>query len=94
MFKIASISLLAAAALVPATVAAHAPAARLTMAQARAIALKAAPGKVVDAEYEKEAGSWRYSFDIRQGKRIHEIGVNANTGKIVENKFEGLKDKD
>jgi len=32
-------------------------------------------------EYEKEGGGWRYSFDIRQGKRIHEIGVDANTGK-------------
>lgn len=58
------------------------------MGQARAIALKAAPGKVIDAEYEKEAGAWRYSFDIMQGKRIHEIGVNANTGKIVEDKYE------
>ena len=73
---------------------AKAPPARLTMAQARAIALKAAPGTVKDAEYEKEGGAWRYSFDIRQGARIHEIGVNANTGAIVENKFEGLKDKD
>jgi uncharacterized membrane protein YkoI len=84
------------AALVPATGAAAArpPHARITMARARAIALKAAPGKVVDAEYEKEAGAWRYSFDIRQGKRIHEIGVSAMTGKIVEDKFEGVKDKD
>jgi uncharacterized membrane protein YkoI len=49
---------------------------------------------VIDAEFEKEAGAWRYSFDIRQGKRIHEIGVAANTGKVIENKFEGLKDKD
>ena len=72
----------------------HPPAARLSMAQARGIALKVAPGKVVDAEYEKEAGAWRYSFDIRQGKRIHEIGVAADSGKIVEDKYEGLKDKD
>ena len=64
------------------------------MAQARAIALRIAPGKIVDAEYEKEAGGWRYSFDIRQGNRIHEIGVNANNGRIVENKYEGLNDKD
>ena len=75
-------------------VSAHVPKARLTMAQARTIALKIAPGKIQDAEYEKEGGGWRYSFDIRQGKRIHEIGVNANTGRIVENKFEGLNDKD
>ncbi|MEO9131106.1 MAG: PepSY domain-containing protein [Sphingomonas sp.] len=74
--------------------AAPAPHAKLTMAQARAIALKIAPGKIADAEYEKEGGGWRYSFDIRQGKRIHEIGVDANSGRVVEDKFEGLHDKD
>lgn len=76
------------------TVAAHPPHARITMAHARGIALQRSPGKVVDAEYEKEGGAWRYSFDIRQGKRIHEIGVSAITGKIVEDKFEGTHDRD
>ena len=94
MFKVASIAVAAITLAIPAAHAAPAPKAKLSMGQARAIALKEAPGKVIDAEYEKEAGAWRYSFDIRQGKRIHEIGVNANTGKIVENKYEGLKDKD
>ncbi|HEU4961884.1 MAG TPA: PepSY domain-containing protein [Sphingomonas sp.] len=70
------------------------PPARLTKAQAEAIALKAAPGKAVEAEYEKENGAWRYSFDIRQGNRIHEIGVDPNTGKIIENSYEGSHDKD
>ena len=78
----------------PVAAATHPPKAKITMAQARGIALRAAPGKIADAEYEKEAGAWRYSFDIRQGRRIHEIGVDANTGRIVENKFEGLHDKD
>ena len=71
-----------------------ATAARIGMAHARAIALKAAPGKIVDAEYEKEGGAWRYSFDIRQGARIHEIGVDAFTGRIVEDKFEALTSRD
>lgn len=71
-----------------------APAAKLTKAQALAIALKIAPGKVKDAEYEKEGAGWRYSFDIVQGNRIHEIGIDANTGKVVENKYEGLNSKD
>jgi uncharacterized membrane protein YkoI len=89
-------SLAAALAIAGTGAIAHSPAphAKLSMAQARAIALKRAPGKVADAEYEKEGGGWRYSFDIRQGKRIHEIGVDANSGRIVEDKFEGLKDKD
>lgn len=70
------------------------PPAKLTMAQARAIALKAAPGKIVESDYEKEKGAWRYSFDIRQGKRIHEIGIDANNGKIVESSYETAGDKD
>lgn len=71
-----------------AAIAARTPNARISMPQARAIALRAAPGQVVKAEYRNEGG-WRYSFDIRQGRRIHEIGVNAMTGRIVENRFEG-----
>lgn len=70
------------------------PAAKLSMAQARAIALKKAPGRVVESDYENEKGGWRYSFDIRQGQRIHEIGVDANSGRIVEDAFESAKDKD
>lgn len=70
------------------------PAARISKAQAEAIALKAAPGKIVEADYEKEGGAWRYSFDIRQGQRIYEIGVDANSGKIVESSYEKAGDKD
>lgn len=67
-----------------------APKPKLTLAQARAIALRTAPGQVTKGEYEKEKGSWRYSFDIRQGKMNHEVGVDANTGKIVESVVEPL----
>ena len=85
----AALSALPTAAAIAAT-----PPAKITQAQARAIALEAAPGVVQAAEYEKEGGGWRYSFDIRQGKRIHEIGVDARSGRIVEDKYEGLHDKD
>jgi len=67
---------------------------KMSMATAKAIALKRAPGRIKDAEYEFEGGGWRYSFDIRQGKRIHEIGVNAMNGAIVEDKFETPGKKD
>lgn len=67
---------------------------KITEEQAREIALKAAPGTVVKAEYEKEDGHWRYSFDIRQGDRIHEIGVDAFSGKIVEDSYEDADDED
>jgi len=73
-----------------ASAATPAPKAKLTLVQARAIALKAAPGRVTKGEYEKEKGSWRYSFDIRQGRMNHEVGVDANTGRIVESVVEPL----
>lgn len=90
------VAMIAAAGLAPAIASAAStkPPAKLSMAQARMVALKKAPGRVTDAEYENENGGWRYSFDIRQGKRIHEIGVDANTGRIVEDKYEGLHEKD
>jgi len=66
----------------------------VTMAQARAIALRAAPGRIEKAEREREGGGLRYSFDIRQGNLIHEIGVDVATGRIVENKFEPANARD
>ena len=70
------------------------PVARISMVQARAMALKLAPGKIISSEYEKEGGIWRYSFDIQQRRNVQEIGIDGRTGKIVENKSEGPKDRD
>ena len=68
-----------------------AKAAKVTLAEARAIALKAFPGKVTDEELEKEEGGsgLRYSFDIKNGSVTHEVGVDAKTGKLLENGAEG-----
>ena len=65
--------------------------AKLTIEQARAIALKAHAGKITDEELEKEKGGsgLRYSFDIRQGKVTQEVGVDAVSGKVLENAPEG-----
>lgn len=74
--------------------AAKAPTPRISMAMAKAMALKLAPGKLISSEYEKEGGIWRYSFDIQQRGNVQEIGIDGRTGKVVENKSEGKKDKD
>lgn len=65
--------------------------ATITPAQARSIALRAVPGKIAAVELEKEAGGsgLRYSFDIKTGAKTHEVGVDAKTGKILENAIEG-----
>ena len=43
--------------------------AKITIEQARAIALKAHPGQITDEELERERGGsgLRYSFDIKNG---------------------------
>lgn len=68
-----------------------APKPRLTLAQAQAIALKARPGKVTDHELEAEKGGsgLRYSFDIKTGAGTFEVGVDAVTGRVLENVAEG-----
>jgi len=65
--------------------------ATVTLPMARAIALKAFPGKITDEELEREKGGsgLRYSFDIKNGGVTHEVGVDAKTGKLLENSAEG-----
>jgi uncharacterized membrane protein YkoI len=75
-------------------VAAKAPTPKVSMTHARAMALKLAPGRIKSGEFEKEGGIWRYSFDIQQKDHIQEIGIDAMTGKVVENSNEGKVDRD
>ncbi|WP_124947389.1 PepSY domain-containing protein [Sulfurirhabdus autotrophica] len=65
--------------------------AKISLEQARVIALRAHPGKITDEELEKEKGGsgLRYSFDIRHGKVTQEVGVDAKTGNLLENAPEG-----
>ncbi len=67
------------------------PKPKLTLARAQAIALKARPGKVTDHELEAEKGGsgLRYSFDIKAGGKAYEVGVDAVTGKVLEDIVEG-----
>lgn len=93
--KLAQICILAAAlGIGSASIAATAPAPKISKARATAMALKLAPGKITDAEYEYEGGVWRWSFDIQQKGHVQEIGIDGQTGKIVENKSEGKVDHD
>ena len=73
---------------------AAAPTPRISKSQAEAIALKLAPGKINSSEYENEGGGWRWSFDIQQRDHVQEIGIDGQTGKVVENKSEGKVDHD
>ncbi len=65
--------------------------AKVSIAEARAIALKAHAGKITDEELEREEGGsgLRYSFDIKSGSGTQEVGVDAMTGQVLENAKEG-----
>jgi hypothetical protein len=61
--------------------------ARVSISEARAIALKAHPGQLTDEELERESGGTglRYSFDVKNGGVTQEVGVDAITGRVLEN---------
>ena len=65
--------------------------AKVPLAKAEAIALKARPGRVSDKELEAEVGGsgLRWSFDIVAKGKTWEVGVDAATGKVLENQPEG-----
>lgn len=70
--------------------------AKVTRAKAEKTALAAVPNSTVkDAELEEEDGGLRWSFDLTTpgSKKITEVGVDAITGKIIENKVESEKDE-
>ncbi len=90
--KIAIIALLAASSMVSLSVQAYSGSeyekeAKLTLDQARVIALKTYPGTVVDQELEHKLGGsgLRFSFDIRAHHVTHEVGVDAQTGAVLAN---------
>lgn len=67
------------------------PMAKVSLAKARATAIASRPGVITDQELEKESGGTglRYSFDIKSKGKTFEVGVDARTGKVLENKAEG-----
>ena len=96
MRMMGKIALVAAASAVATAALAHdgeklASQAKVTMEQAMQIALKARPGKITDKELEKEKGGsgLRYSFDIKAKNVTYEVGVDAASGKVLENGKEG-----
>lgn len=70
--------------------------ANISLEQARNIAQKQVPGgRFLSQELEREKGGsgLRYSFDIKVKGVVHEVGVDAKTGKVLENSVEGRQDK-
>ena len=70
--------------------------AKMTMADARALAQKTVPsGKIASGEIEREGGKLIYSFDMKvAGKSgIDEVNIDAMTGTLISNQHETPKDE-
>jgi len=65
--------------------------ARIDIVRATEIALNARPGKITERELKHERGGsgLRYSFDVRTRGTTYEVGVDAMTGRVLENRAKG-----
>ncbi|NDU85538.1 MAG: PepSY domain-containing protein [Ferrovum sp.] len=72
----------------------YAKEAKLTIEQARAAAIKAYPGDILEEELEHKLGGsgLRYSFDIRANHLTHEVAIDAKTGTVLQNERESGND--
>lgn len=61
------------------------PANRVSIEKAREVAIQAFQGKIQGEELEFEGGKWIYSFDLKtsKDKLVHEVHVDALTGKAL-----------
>ena len=67
--------------------------AKLSIADARTAALAVENGKVKSEEVEKEKGKQIYSFDIEMPNGLHEVNIDAVTGKVIEDSIESAEDE-
>jgi len=66
---------------------------KISMEDARKSALAAENGKIKSEELEKEKGKQIYSFDIAMPDGLHEVNIDAATGKLMEDTIENAKDE-
>ncbi len=71
------------------------PKTKLTMDDAKKIALTKEAGTIKSGELEHEKGRWIYSFDVNATKRnqVREVNVDANTGQVVEDSLDTPADE-
>ena len=65
----------------------------ISMDAARQVALDKRPGTVISEVVEKKNGVLRYSFDIKTLEGTREVGINADTGKVIKDKIETPQDE-
>lgn len=61
---------------------------KVTIEDAKKIALLAVPGTIVKEELKTEKGNAVYNIEIRNGKTISAVKIDTTTGKVLENEIE------
>ncbi|HEV7179589.1 MAG TPA: PepSY domain-containing protein [Candidatus Baltobacteraceae bacterium] len=94
IFAAGALTVASAATAMPLTGAQLSAHARVTLKQARAKALGREHGRIVAQELEREGGGsgLRYSFDVKVGNVVHEVGIDAVTGAVVEDSIDSGND--
>ena len=68
---------------------------KVTLVEARKIALERVPGKITDQELEKENGRLQYAFDIvTTDGREFDVEIDAITGEVLQAEPEDDDDDD
>ena len=63
----------------------YAKQAKITMQQAKEIALKKVPGTIVEEDLEMEKGRLQYAFDVKDANgKVFDVEIDAKTGKVLK----------
>ena len=62
--------------------------------QAKSIALKLVPGKIIEVEFEKHKGEPVYSIEIRANDGVYEVVLKEKDGTLLEKKGPGKHEDD
>ena len=58
---------------------------KISIKDAKLIALARVPGKIMDAEFEKEHGRLQYAFDILgEDGKTYDVEIDAITGEVLQ----------
>ena len=68
---------------------------KISIKDAKVIALGRVPGKIMDAEFEKEHGRLQYAFDILgEDGKTYDVEIDAITGEVLQAMLEDDDDDD
>ena len=67
--------------------------AKVTLTSAMQTAAQSVNGKVISAEFELEKGQSVYDIEVVKGNQIHEVSIDANTGKVLSSQVD-VEDND